>query len=57
MSVTSFQSVRAKINDVVARIQPLPLSLWQVKARVIVGVVTFFDAFDELARNQAPAKQ
>ncbi len=31
------------------RIERLPMSSWQVKARVIVGVATFFDAFDSLA--------
>ena len=31
------------------RIERLPISSWQVKARVIVGVATFFDAFDSLA--------
>ena len=33
----------------VARIERLPTSAWHVKARIIVGVATFFDAFDALA--------
>jgi len=33
----------------VARIERLPTSWWQVKARIIVGTATFFDAFDALA--------
>jgi putative MFS transporter len=33
----------------VARLERLPTSWWQVKARIIVGVATFFDAFDALA--------
>lgn len=33
---------------VVERLERLPLTRWQVKARVIVGVATFFDAFDAL---------
>ncbi len=37
------------ISDVVARIERLPVSWWHVKARIIVGVATFFDAFDALA--------
>src|SRR5512143_3479049 len=38
----------AKAADVVARIERLPTSAWHVKARVIIGVATFFDAFDAL---------
>ncbi len=37
------------VDDIVARIERLPTSWWQVKARIIVGVATFFDAFDALA--------
>ncbi len=37
------------INDVVARIERLPVSWWHIKARIIIGVATFFDAFDALA--------
>ena len=33
----------------VARIERLPTSIWHVKTRIIVGVATFFDAFDALA--------
>src|SRR5262247_947830 len=36
-------------DAVVGRIERLPSSAWQVKARIIVGVATFFDAFDALA--------
>src|SRR5215813_635701 len=42
-------STRASVDDVVARLERLPTSWWQVKARIIVGVATFFDAFDALA--------
>jgi putative MFS transporter len=35
-------------DDVVARIERLPTSWWHIKARIIVGVATFFDAFDAL---------
>jgi len=37
------------IGDVVARIERLPISWWHVKTRIIIGVATFFDAFDALA--------
>ena len=39
----------APAADIVARLERLPTSWWQVKARIIVGVATFFDAFDALA--------
>lgn len=31
-----------------ARLERLPMSRWHIKARVIVGAVTFFDGFDQL---------
>lgn len=34
--------------DVAARFERLPLSRWHVTVRLIVGVVTFFEAFDQL---------
>ncbi len=34
--------------NVVERLERLPITSWQIKARVIVGVATFFDAFDAL---------
>ncbi len=36
------------IDDVVARIERLPISWWHVKARLVIGVATFFDGFDAL---------
>ncbi|MFL6930759.1 MAG: MFS transporter [Xanthobacteraceae bacterium] len=36
-------------DEVVARIERLPASAWQVKVRIIIGIATFFDAFDALA--------
>jgi len=42
---------RASVDDIVARLERLPTSWWQVKARIIVGVATFFDAFDALAHR------
>ncbi|NVO15068.1 MAG: MFS transporter [Rhodoplanes sp.] len=40
---------RTRLDDIVARIERLPISTWHVKARVIIGTATFFDAFDALA--------
>jgi putative MFS transporter len=37
------------VDDVVARIERLPISWWHVKARIIIGIATFFDAFDALS--------
>ena len=42
------QSAPAQDVKVVERLERLPLTAWQVKARVIVGIATFFDAFDAL---------
>ena len=36
-------------QEIIARLERLPLSLWQVKTRIVVGTATFFDAFDALA--------
>ena len=44
-----FASGRSSVDDIVARLERLPTSWWQVKTRIIVGVATFFDAFDALA--------
>src|ERR1700760_1049721 len=37
------------VDNVVARIERIPPSWWHVRARIIGGVATFFDAFDALA--------
>ena len=39
----------SSVEAIVARIERLPTSWWQIKARIIVGIATFFDAFDALA--------
>jgi len=39
----------ASADEIVARIERLPVSWWHVKTRIIIGVATFFDAFDALA--------
>ena len=49
MSTASTTPDHAFADQVVARIERLPTSIWHVKTRVIVGVATFFDAFDALA--------
>jgi putative MFS transporter len=42
-------SSAGSVDNVVARIERLPTSWWHVKTRIIVGVATFFDAFDAIA--------
>src|SRR5712692_2819889 len=37
------------VDRIVARLERLPTSWWQIKTRIIVGFATFFDAFDALA--------
>lgn len=39
----------ATAQDIVARLERLPVSGWHVRARVVIGVATFFDGFDVLA--------
>jgi putative MFS transporter len=36
-------------EDILARIERLPLSTWQIRTRIVVGTATFFDAFDALS--------
>ena len=43
------QSGSAAADDILARIERLPLSSWQIRTRIIVGTATFFDAFDALS--------
>src|SRR5262249_17314389 len=40
---------RASVDDIVARLERLPPSWGQIKARIIVGVAPFSDPFDALA--------
>jgi putative MFS transporter len=39
----------ASTQDLVARLERMPFSRWHLRARVIVGSATFFDAFDALS--------
>ena len=39
----------ASTQDLVARLERVPFSRWHLRARVIVGSATFFDAFDALS--------
>src|ERR1700760_1414540 len=39
----------AAAQDVLARIERLPLSAWQIRTRILVGPATFFDPFDALS--------
>ena len=59
MTMTAIQDARsyddaqvAAIRDVAARIERMPFSSWHVKARVLIGTATFFDAFDALTIAQ-----
>jgi Major Facilitator Superfamily len=52
MSVSQMARPRsgaATPEDILARIERLPLSSWQIMTRIIVGTATFFDAFDALS--------
>lgn len=49
MSTSDAAAGAGSIGDVAARIERLPVSWWHIKARIIIGVATFFDAFDALA--------
>jgi MFS transporter, putative metabolite:H+ symporter len=45
----SVEAQAATAAEIVARVERLPVSSWHVKTRIIIGVATFFDAFDALA--------
>ncbi len=34
---------------IVARLERLPLTSWQIRTRIVIGAATFFDAFDALS--------
>ncbi len=42
------QMATTSAEQISARLERLPLSRWHVKTRVLVGVATFFDGFDQL---------
>jgi len=48
VSASALPAVKSAAQ-IVARLERLPISGWHVRMRVIVGVATFFDAFDALA--------
>src|SRR6202049_965652 len=35
--------------DLVARLERVPVTAWHIRARLIIGSATFFDAFDALS--------
>jgi putative MFS transporter len=41
--------IDASTQDLVARLERVPFSRWHLRARIIVGSATFFDAFDALS--------
>lgn len=49
MSVVSSTIATGAAEQLIARVERLPLSRWAVKARIIIGIATFFDGFDGLA--------
>lgn len=53
--MTSPASPDATLNaqTLIARLERLPVTSWHVRARIIVGTATFFDAFDVLAISVA----
>src|ERR1700749_1870091 len=59
MAVITGDAIRGDIKSgptsagaVAARLDRLPLTRWHVKARVLIGTASFFDAFDALAIAQ-----
>ena len=38
-----------RVEELVSRLERIPTSRWHVRTRIIVGIATFFDAFDILA--------
>ena len=40
-------------GELVARLERIPSSRWHLRARVVMGSATFFDAFDALSLWQA----
>ncbi|HYM18900.1 MAG TPA: MFS transporter, partial [Micropepsaceae bacterium] len=49
LDIEKDESRDAFAGAVAARIERLPVTSWQVRARIIIGTATFFDAFDALA--------
>ncbi|SOE86820.1 Predicted arabinose efflux permease, MFS family [Burkholderia sp. YR290] len=47
--VHPIEVTRGTVEDVVARIERMPVSRWHLKARFIIGIATLFDGFDNLA--------
>ncbi len=47
--MTQLTATRGTVDDVVARIERMPISTWHLKARFIIGIATLFDGFDNLA--------
>ena len=49
MSSQVLTAAKGTVDDVVARIERMPMATWHLKARIIIGVATFFDGFDAIA--------
>lgn len=48
MSTAASPGRTAGASEIAARFERLPLSRWHVTVRIVIGVVTFFEAFDQL---------
>jgi putative MFS transporter len=49
LDIAEDKTLHAVAGEVAARIERLPVTSWQVRARIIIGTATFFDAFDALS--------
>src|SRR6185295_8859649 len=49
MNSPALAPARGTVDDVVGRIERMPMSTWHLKTRVVVGVATFFDGFDAIS--------
>lgn len=46
--MTTARSTTRTAAELVARLERIPFSRWHVKVRLLIGIVTFFEAFDQL---------
>jgi MFS transporter, putative metabolite:H+ symporter len=48
-NLTDPAAAELSTQSLIARLECLPITAWHIRARIIVGTATFFDAFDVLA--------
>lgn len=51
-TIITSDTSHSSVAEISCRIERMPISSWHVKARVLVGTATFFDAFDALSIAQ-----